>query len=500
MNEPRTAPERGLRRLTTGNRRFLAAAACFWALAAGFLVLHPGFAFGRLTLHRMLELNGIWSHAPAGARHLWERMVMDPRPRIVVYAVLVLGMAALQWAARRAARGATLPVAPIVAVSFALASLVFMTCLPVGSTDIFSYLTIAELADDLGLNPYEAHPDDHRELPSLHYGPAVKHGSIYGPFATRLFSLLYVPGLGVQGFLLLWRAFVALVAGLTLWLSWDTWKALGRAPPERRALLVAVAWSPVVLFDVALNGHVDVLASLLFALGLREVARGRETVGLSVLASAIAVKATFVVLWPVVLARAFFTGRTTSRGLVRMLVVVVAATAFYAAWLLPDRLSWSHLTPLFELKNWTRHTFSSVLRDTARPFGVLGPVLLALKLVFAFVLLRGLRVVAEREAFFRRLTRDYMLYLLVFGPFFYSWYLLPAFVLAGTSEPERPRSIILLLAATSLVVIPGLQMSYYHAPSQPTVIYLLTLFPATILYFLPERRRVGSDSAERGRA
>ncbi|MFN8177351.1 MAG: hypothetical protein U0167_05455 [bacterium] len=471
---------------TRNERAFLLAGAALGGVGAAFFVLHPGFVLWRDDLALLLRLHPIYAGAPPGLRALWQRLATTPAAGLSLYAALVLALCGLQWAARRAARHAReAVVVPTVAAGFAIAATALVAGLPVRSTDIFAYLSIGQLTRE-GLNPWVERPSDHPELSGRGFGAAVAHGSLYGPLATRLFALLDVGGGSVWGFLLAWRAFLALLLALTVWLLHDSARLLGRAPPERMDLLVMLAWSPLLLFEGVWNGHVDAVAACLIALGLRQVLRGRELPGLFLLASVIAVKVSYAVLWPAILARAFLGAPTRRKGILRALVVAGGAALFYAAWLLPDALSWSHWQPLGQVGGWVRNSFASALRTALRPLGLAGIVVPILSATFAVVLALGLRSVADREGFFRRLARDYLLYLLVFGPFFFPWYVMPALPLVAVQGRARLRSVALLLAATSLATPPsGALFDLWRGI--PVVLYALRSLPATILFFLPDR-------------
>ncbi|MFN8177350.1 MAG: hypothetical protein U0167_05450 [bacterium] len=477
----------GARRLRdSADLPFVASAAGLGILAAVFYALHPGFALGPFAARCFLEQSRVLWSAPEAARELWITLSEDPVASAFVYGPLVLAMALLHWVARRAARQVTFPVGPVVALGFAIAAALSAIAVPVHSADIFDYLAIAELRSDLGLSPYVEPPTRHPDLPALRCcGLLVDHGSIYGSAATRLFSLLYFRSLGVAGFLVVWRAFLAILLGATLLLLDRCWRVLGRAGPERRALLVTLAWSPLVLLAGVMHGHVDVIAGFLVAAGCLQVARGREMAGLVLLAATVCVKVSFVVLLPAILARAFFTAGSPRHGLFRAAGVVAAVVVLYAAFLLPHDLSWSFLGPLARVQGWSRNSLAQAVRVAVRPLGWAGVVVPISRVALVVFLGIGLRAVRDREGFFRRLARDYVVYVVVFSQFFYEWYLLAALVLVVVADDRRLQNVVLLLAATSLAIIHATEMAHVNVPWLTFALYAVLQFPATVLLLLP---------------
>ncbi len=470
------------------NRRFNLAAAGLATLGLVYFVLHPAFAFGRIPQMKLLFLS-LFQRPPPPIAATWASIATHLHLRAVLYATLALALCALHWCAFRAASRASPNRAPWIAIGFAGASLIFVIGLPIHSTDVFTYLATAEITDVQELDPYTARPRETQNLasPGHNVFPGSRHASIYGPLATRLFSWLYLPTLGVAWNLVLWKAFLAGLMGLAIGVLWDCWKLQGRTPEQRLALLVMLAWSPLVLSEVALHGHVDTLAVILVALGAHQFLRGRETLGLILIAATISVKISFAVLLPAILARAVLGAPTLPRGLLRATLVLVGAIAFSGLWLFLGRPYGNPLSAVLEIGGTSVNSLTFVIKrwlpQDARHLVV--PIMRLALCVFLAFRLRSLR---DRDAFFPRLTRDYVLYLTVFGQLFYQWYVLPALALGSLSSRERQLKAIAWLAAAALVVLPTVRLVALRDTLWWLVQLPLVLVPATVLLLAPERR------------
>jgi hypothetical protein len=315
------------------------------------------------------------------------------------------------------------------------------------------------------------------------------HPSIYGSLATRAFSWLFFPGRELWINVLAWKGLVAGLLGLTALLLWDCGRALGRCSRERLALLVMFAWSPSVLSEGPLRGHVDAMVAFLLALGLRQFLRNQETIGLAILASAISVKLSLFLLWPAILARAIFGAPTPRQGIVRSILVACSAALFYAVWFLPSPTFGSPIPALDMVRLWTSnslaHVLTGLVRDAGGPSGLVTKAMTgAMFVVFAF----GLPAVRDRSAFLRRLARDYLLYLTIFGQLFYEWYVLPALVLVSVSDSIRLRTAALWLGAASLILLPAGRLLDAGGPAYESLKLLFMLLPAAVLVLLPDRK------------
>jgi hypothetical protein len=219
------------------------------------------------------------------------------------------------------------------------------------SQDVFSYIAYGHLAAQYDLNPYVWPPSAIAKDAVVPWVADVwrSYASPYGPLWTDV-QFVIARSFGRQAVAdeaMAYRvlANVLLVANLGL-----AWAVLGRVMPRDRAqrttALAALAWNPLVLFEVAGNAHNDVLMvsfSLLALLLMALPNRARFVLaGASFTLGALVKYLSGVGLIWVALAAAARSGAWTTRTMrlgVVLLVSVAIALGIVGPWLeLPDSL------------------------------------------------------------------------------------------------------------------------------------------------------------------
>lgn len=216
---------------------------------------------------------------------------------VILYLGLFLLYLASLWLLRLLPAGlrAELPLILLFALTFRLP---MVATPPALSDDIYRYLWEGYLQTE-GINPYQYSPQspllaDYRDQ----IWPSVNNKevpAIYPPFAQIVHALIFLGFRSVTGFKL---AFVLVEVGLVAAIL-----ALLRMRGERLSQVLVYAWNPLVVVEVAWNGHHDVLVvGLLFwALFLLQI--GRALSALSFLGAAALSK-----LYPLILAPTFLKG------------------------------------------------------------------------------------------------------------------------------------------------------------------------------------------------
>lgn len=162
--------------------------------------------------------------------------------------------------------------APELLIAIGLCGLVLAVLLvqvyPIGANDVFGYITAGELLAFHGLNPM-VHPPNHvPNLPLAEYSVYAGMMPNYGPVWT------WVEGavawiVGVPHLLRLTMGFkVVAVLGYVATCLVLVLVLRRRAPDRLAAGLLAFAWNPLVLFEVAVNAHNDVWIGLLVLAGV----------------------------------------------------------------------------------------------------------------------------------------------------------------------------------------------------------------------------------------
>jgi alpha-1,6-mannosyltransferase len=220
------------------------------------------------------------------------------------------------------------------------ANVLFLASTPSFSTDTLSYVAHGSIAVDLGQNPHvtsEAAVVGTKVEPELRergWGPGHPP-SPYGPAwtAAEVGIVASIDGVGRQ---------VLAFKGAAMLAGWATaaliWIALGSQRPERRILgVLAFLWSPLIVVELAGEGHNDGLMTL-FVVAAVVLAGGRHAAFVLALVAAVLTKYLPLIFAPL-LARAWYgagDGTTAGGGSRRAVVAagaaVLATIAFLPWW------------------------------------------------------------------------------------------------------------------------------------------------------------------------
>ena len=491
--------------------RLLPLFGCGLLLEAGWLALWPlsvSLSHSALFTTAMLD-----AHPPvARLAHLALRVVQLAVPQATdaplvdrlgspsyaapaaALAALMLWLAAVYFLAlwlldRRPARTAD-RVAPAVGIVLAFAVVFQLTLLwlpGLFSQDVFSYVAYGRLAAQYDLNPYIWPPSVLRD-PIVPWVAEIwrTYASPYGPVWVNVQWLLAATtgGLAIADQALVYRllANVLLLANVAL-----AWRLLGRltplSPAQRTTALAALAWNPLVLFEVAGNAHNDVLMvtfSLLGLLLLRHSSRGLLSSVAFTLGTLVKYLSGPGLLWVAVASAArvdAWQRRAWRVALIGILALVIAlGTA--APWLeLPDSLdplvtetaNVGYVNSLPDMVVVLLSERSGVPLDSARVF----ERALILAAFAIYLVWEGRRVWCDpsRMSVARALARSSLLYVLLVTTSMQTWYLcLPVSVAVALGSRRRFTQLTLLYSALAL---PALYLSYYLRESTPGWVFLV---------------------------
>ena len=202
---------------------------------------------------------------------------------------------------------------------------------PVLSDDVYRYLWDGRVAL-AGISPYRYAPSDPRlDLPRDGDWANINHKeipTIYPPLSQMLFAALTWIQPSIWTFKAAFALFDVLI-GLMLLVAA---KRAARGPP--RAALLLYLWHPLLLFEYAGSGHVDVLWALLFVACLIDIEAGRPGRALIWFAGAISAKLIAVAFVPLLITRI---------GWRRTALAVALAAATYAPYVDAGWNLWSGL-------------------------------------------------------------------------------------------------------------------------------------------------------------
>ena len=367
------------------------------------------------------------------------------------------------------------------------------------SQDVFSYIAYGRLAGVYDLNPYVWPPSVLRDAVVPWVADVWRtYPAPYGPFWVNLQWLLAraTADLSIADQALVYRALgnLLLLANLAL-----AWRLLGRLTPlnstQRVTSLAALAWNPLVLFEVSANAHNDILmvsfcflGLLLFgtssrgvlsciALTLGALVKYLSGIGLIWLALASAARAQS---WP----------RRALRFATLVVVSLAISLALASPWLeLPDSLD-----PLVDETAGVGYVNSlpdALMRILVEHFGAqLDPArglerILAIGAFAIYLVWEARRVWADpsRASLARGLARSTLLYVLVASTSVQTWYFcLPLSIALLLGWRRRIARISLGYSALAL---PALYLSYYLRENTPTWVFLAYAF-VPLLVLVPD--------------
>ena len=484
--------------------RLLALALCGLILEIGWLALSPisvALSHSPLFTAALFEAHPPLRLMPDLARGtlpwLTEVPLAEPLgapaylPPAAAMAAVMLGLAAGYAAALILLQGDTgaRPAALWIVVGGAL--LFQATCffLPgLFSQDVFSYIAYGRLASVYDLNPYVWPPS---VIPKDAVFPWVAevwrtYASPYGPLWVDVQAAMAraTGGLSIADQALAYRALANALLAANLGLLWAL---LGRLAPldraQRTASLAALAWNPLVLFEVAANAHNDVLMVTFTLLAFVLLARSSNAV-LSSASFTLGVLVKYLsglgLVWVYVAAAA----RTTSwrsrvfRTAAMVVVSVLLVLAVAAPWLeLPDSLG-----PLLDETAGVGYVNSipdsvalAVADRLSAPVELTRTLerLLALGSFIVYLVWEWRRVWSEATpaAVARALARSSLIYIVAVSTSVQTWYYcLPVAVAVALGCRWRVTQLTL---AYSVLALPALYLSYYLRDGTPLWVNLV---------------------------
>lgn len=391
----------------------------------------------------------------------------------VLMAVSVLaGGLAVAAGLRRVSQGFVLPVRQV-AVLACLAVAVLVLVPPAGSADHLSYVAYGRIAAS-GDDPYTVVPAAWRAGADPVAGavqpPWQETPSVYGPVTTMAQALVSLAGGdSLRLTVWCWQLLVGACFLATAWLLDQLASQRGSSPSNRQRSRVAVMWTlnPLLLGQLVLGAHVDVLAVLAAVAALRLLASAPLLAGAAA-AVAAGVKAPYALI---ALALCWGALRLGGRGAVRhiglgmlgaLLVVVpvhlwsgphtydqLRVAARYVSWATPWRLV---------ADRWDPEHGVEAVRDVVGPLALATFVVLVG--VLAYWLIGSVVEVAPSEAVTASAVRACVALCLawvVAAPYALPWYdamvWAPASLLAGVGLLDA--ALLARLTVLALAYLPG---------------------------------------------
>lgn len=375
------------------------------------------------------------------------------------------------------------------------------------SQDVFSYVAYGRLAVQYGLNPYIWPPSAVGKDAAVSWVAEVwrSYPAPYGPIWLDVQALLarVFGDRAIAEQALAYRGLgnLLLLANLAI-----AWRVLGRVTPlsrsQRITALAALAWNPLVLFEISANAHNDALMVTLSLLGVATIASAPAAAAAFTLGALVKYLSAVGVGW-LVLAE-FARTRSAVRLVLICLVVVGVTLATAWPWLeLPDSLD-----PL--LNETAGVGYVNALPDNlALAVAGLGfiPVevaraverLVVTAAFAAYLLLEARQVlrVPTPPTIVRATARSLLVYILLVSTSVQPWYAcLPVTLAVLLGWHDRFTRVTI---GYSLLALPALYVHYYLRASTPAWVDVgYALAPVAWLTISLLRARAGADKPAAG--
>lgn len=439
-------------------------------------------------------------------------------PGLLSFALPVAAAFAGYGAALALARGLRSRRALALVLAFAAAhalTLAFM--FPALALDIFHYIADARTLWIYHQNPLTVPPEAHPSGSVYPYVAWYQQPSPYGPLWSMLTILPRPAGLGdvVPPVL----AFKGLAIAFYLASAVLVYSLVQRMRPGLETFAVLFfLWNPLVLLEVAGNGHNDIVMTFLVLLALALAQRNRPGSAMFILLLSALIKFASLLLVPLLVLHSLRVGDRRARlwtiaGLLAGVAMVVVAYAPF----------WEGLATLDTARNQativanspaavaTRLLAHVVTLATAERIarGVFGSVFGLLYVGVLWWLWRRRRPF-EFESALAAMTTALFFYLAVAAFWFQPWYLVWLLPLAALLPDRRlaaVAAVFTLTAALMYVPVDFIWQTYFSGPAWPHRLAVITVFPVPALFWVwstRERRRpaelgVTTSTAESGR-
>lgn len=321
-----------------------------WLVTAGItLVIYAG-AFG---------LPFFLGNHYAVPQLTWVSMVGYRLDLGVLYTLVIVALFALYYLGYRALRAhQALPVWAVYLPPVAFA-LVLLAIYPPDGWDLFLYISQGRLFAVHGLNPFLVTPQDASADPFFSYSSWWPYPSTYGPVWQMTASLLSI--LGGQS---LWLSMVVFKVAVTAFFFGAVvlvYLILRQHRPEvRHAGAYLLAWNPLLLFEIAGNGHNDIVMVFFALLAIYLLAQKRFVWPLPMVAISALVKYSSVVLIPGILVFLWSFGKSLRQRLLWTAGGIGLSAIAVLLFARPFGMAYS-LFALFGLEELYRSSIATVL-------------------------------------------------------------------------------------------------------------------------------------------
>jgi alpha-1,6-mannosyltransferase len=360
--------------------------------------------------------------------------------------------------------------ARIFAFSFpVLFNVLYVFVPPSLSIDLLSYISHGYIRASLNGNPYldpssiVAHTPVGTEL--LHYGWRPIHPvSPYGPIWTHLETTIAQVFDSVRAQLICLKAvLVASSLGSALLI----WQILGRVRPQRQLLgTLAFLWNPMIIVELAGEGHNDALMVFFVVLALLLTIEGRGSLGLVAMSLGVLVKYLPLLLVPSQVVYLWRTRRGTLAFATQVAsgaatAALVAAALFAPLWVGADTLTGVWLSGRPGQTGSTQTMLIEALSWLLAPSAAEPLVYILLVAGFAaFIWIRASSI-TDADSLLRSCASVALAYVLLVSPSLWPWYWVMPVALMALVPTDLFLALLFAVSAGSRLVAP-LDLLFVH--------------------------------------
>ena len=408
-----------------------------------------------------------------------------PELAVFVVATLILFGLYLALLVMCAKRGLPAHSERVLAIAFPVVfNLVFVFVPPNLSTDLLSYISHGYIATTLNGNPLVEPSRIVADTPFgselLRHGWRPEHGpSPYGPVWTYIEAAIVRASEGFE------RQMVGLklvVAVASLGSALLIWTILAHVRPERRLLgTLAYLWNPMIVIEVAKEGHNDSVMVFFVLLALLLTIRGRGSGGFVAMSLGVLTKYLPLLLVPLQAAY-LWRARSTTRRFARQVAVGVAVAAalgsvlFAGLW--EGTETWAEIREFAQpgspgFTGSTRSMAALVASRFVSNASAKAVVDIALILSFAVFMGVSAWLVRGSEELLRACAGVGVVYLLLVSPSYWPWYAVLPVALLAVVASDTALLVLLGLSVGARLAAP-LQILSFHGVLDWKVYLVLT--------------------------
>jgi alpha-1,6-mannosyltransferase len=403
--------------------------------------------------------------------------------QLVLYAAATLGLFGLYCWLLRLCKQGELRRLNVRVVALGLPMLftgLFLLATPSLTIDTLSYISHGYISAELGQNPYEV---PSRAVTKTPLGPELaSYGwrpvhpvSPYGPVWTQVEAAVVraADDVGTQIVVMKLIAAVFSLASAVL-----IWIILGRVSPDHQMFgTIAYLWNPLIIVELAGEGHNDALMVFFTLLALALTVRGQTTGSIAAMSLGALTKYLPLIFFPLQIMYLWRT-RTNVRRLIRQLVMGTALSAGIAALTFAPVWTGAQTFAGVRMTGQLGHTGSTqtVLAELLSRVGLTSATSTIVSVVavttFAVFLVLKVRSVIDARHLLRASAWVAVFYVLLASPSYWPWYaVLPVALMALVSQGIL-LPLLVSLSIGARLVAPLDQMFVHEVIGRPT--FLLT--------------------------